>query len=357
MGLFTKSLFILLVAVSTPLLYRQFANDNTVKFMSSYYSNYRMIDQFLRLSANHLDQAKDYVNSEQLKQAYGKFNEQINNLIEITKVKLQQQQSKPELQDQQTKEKRSDSDGKSRQQEKTKSKERKAFKICSCPGEDYQGQEVRLWNKQELVKYDGNSEQGQVYLAFLGLVYDVSANKQHYASGAEYNAFTGKDATRAFVTGNFTHDLNDNLNGLDESYYTHIEQWASFYNTNYPVLGRIEGAFYDSLGCATSELVRVYQVFETLNQAKADKKDSSSKFPECNSEWNSDTKQGKVWCTVKSGGVERDWVGVPRIYNDGENQRCACFNLDDPSSKDDEKFMSLYPNCQYKATECMVAHS
>lgn len=48
-------------------------------------------------------------------------------------------------------------------------------------------------------------------------------------------------------------------------------------------------------------------------------------FPPCNSEWKKDT-GGRVWCSTKSGGVTRDWVGVPRIYTDptARGSRCAC---------------------------------
>ncbi|TGZ48901.1 Neuferricin [Temnothorax longispinosus] len=36
-------------------------------------------------------------------------------------------------------------------------------------------------------------------------------------------------------------------------------------------------------------------------------------FPLCNIEWNRDT--GIVfWYTERSGGIERDWTGVPRMF-------------------------------------------
>lgn len=359
MGLFTKSMVILLIATSTPLLYRQFANDNTIKFMSSYYSNYKVIDHFLRQSAGHLDKAKEYLNSEELKSTVNKLSNHITTIIDTTKLKLQ------EASDSFAKKEESDPNkNKNKQEQKItekkkpeeKPKENKVnFRYCQCPGEDYKGQDVRLYSKDELLKYDDKSGEQNVYIGFLGLVYDVTANKQHYAAGAEYNAFAGKDATRAFVTGNFTHDLHDNIQDLEDSLYSHIESWASFYNSNYPILGRIEGQFFDSKGCGTQELARVYQVFNKLDQVKATQNQQDNRFPECNSEWNSDLKKGKVWCSTKSGGVDREWVGVPRIYSNGESQRCACFNLDDPSAKEFEKYMGVYKGCDPKANECSVA--
>lgn len=340
MGLFTKSLIIVLLAVSTPLLYRQFANDNTVKFMSSYYSNYKSIDQFLRQSANHLEKAKEYVpNVEQIKGSAGKIYDHINSIVVSTTETLNEKVGT----------KKTVKEG---QVEKKESKEVKtSVNLVKCPGEE---RELQLWSKQELAKYDGSSESSKVYLAFLGIVYDVTVNSQHYAKGADYNVFAGRDATRAFLTGNFTHDLHDDIKDVDGSLYSQIESWSSFYSSNYPVVGRLEGRYYDSKGCPTKELDRVNQILFNMEQEKVNRREREKNFPECNSEWNSDTKKGRVWCSTKSGGVERDWVGLPRIYNDGESNRCACFNQDAPDAPQLSKFMSVYPNCRIDATECIL---
>lgn len=336
MGLFTKSLIIVLIALSTPLLYRQLANDNTIKFMSSYYSNYNSIDQFLRQSANHLEKAREYVpNIGQIKGSAGKIYEHINSVVVGT-----------------TKTPNMKVDSKKNDREnpaEKKLEEKTNTKLIKCPGE---AKEILLWSKQELAKYDGSSENTKVYLAFLGLVYDVTVNSQHYSKGADYNIFAGRDATRAFLTGNFTHDLHDDIKDVDGSLYSQIESWSSFYSSNYPVLGRLEGRYYDSKGCPTEELDRVTRMLTSLKQNKTDRRIQEKDFPECNSEWNSDTKKGRVWCSTKSGGVERDWVGFPRIYNDGESNRCACFNQDAPDAPQLSKFMSVYPGCKIDATEC-----
>lgn len=331
MGLFRKSVLVLLIALSTPLIYRHFANDNTIRFMSTYYSNYKSIDQFLRQSAGHIERAREYLpSSDQLKSVVDNINTQVKTLIESAKDQAKSQSAGVKSGDSQV------DDGP---------------KLSKCPTE---GSVFKLWNQQELSKFDGNSDQPNIYLAFLGLVYDVTINSQHYARGAEYNAFAGRDATRAFVTGNFTHDLHDYIEDIEESLYSHIESWASFYNTSYPILGRIEGRFYDSQGCPTAELFRVKQVFVKLEQAKEKQKDQDIVLPECNSEWNGDLKQGKVWCSTKSGGIERDWAGLPRVYSNGDVNRCACYNPDLESARGYAAHLSLYPNCDPKATECLL---
>lgn len=334
MGVFTKSLFILLIAISLPLLYRQFATDKTVKFMSSYYSNYNNIDQFLRKSASQIEQAKDYLaDSKQVKVIVDQVQQQIKQQLESFSSK--KDDNKP-------------------QQPQEKPVEKKILpeaRLSKCPGE---ANPVRVWSKQELANFDGKSGETDIYLAFLGTVYNVSVNAQHYANGAEYNVFAGRDATRAFVTGNFTHDLHDDITDIDVSFYPHVESWASFYSASYQVLGRIEGRFFDSKGCSTQELERVQHMFNKLEQDKVARREIEQEIPECNSEWNSDTQKGKVWCTAKSGGVERDWVGVPRMFNDGSTNRCACFNKDAHNAEDLGKSMSVYPGCNPDSTECSL---
>lgn len=345
MGLFTKSLIVILFAVSTPLLYRQFANDNTVKFMSSYYSNYKSIDQFLRQSANHLEKAKEYVpDVKQIKESADKLYQHVNSIVASTTDSLKGKVDNKKAVNEERVE---------RKKEKEERKEEKPnVKLVQCPGEKIKTQ---LWSKQELAKYDGSSmDSSKIYLAFLGSVYDVTVNAQHYAKDGDYSVFAGRDATRAFLTGNFTHDLHDDIRDVDGSLYSQIESWSSFYSSNYPLLGKLEGLYYDSQGCATQELHRVIKMLSNSEEDKAVRQEQEKSFPECNSEWNSDTKKGRVWCSTKSGGVERDWVGLPRIYKDGETTRCACFNQDAPDAPQLSKLMSVYPNCKIDATECIL---
>lgn len=338
MGLFSKSIIILVVAISTPLLYRQFSNDNTVKFISSYYSNYKSIDQFLKQSANHLDIAKEYLSdSQQIRSLKDQINGRINSILDSVKSKPSQT-----------------SDGVAKETASSDKRVEIPTNKVQCPQEDLKGQQIGLWTKQELSKFDGNSGNTDIYLAFLGLVYNVTNNGQHYAGGAEYNSFAGRDATRAFITGNFTHDLHDDIVDIDDGSYTQIESWASFYNSSYPILGRLEGAFFDSRGCKTGELLRVYSMFDKVESERSVQQEEESIVPECNSEWNSDLKRGRVWCSTKSGGVERTWAGVPRVYKKGQTHRCACFNTQASDSNELGKFMSNYPNCEATASECIL---
>lgn len=344
MGVFTKSVFVLLFAISIPLVYRQFASQDTVKFMNSYYSNYNSVDRFLRQSANHIDLASTRMKAELGKMAsalqgpYEKVRDSIrtyNYMGIIDYVKGPTAGKTTE-----------------KPKETTTVPEQPSYKMSSCPGEQ---NPVRLWTLDELAKFNGQSGETEIYIGFLGLVYNVTSSAQHYGPKSDYSAFAGRDATKAFVTGNFTHDLTDDIREIDESMYSHIESWASFYGSSYPVLGRLIGSYFDAKGCGTQELARVYQVFQKLADIKESQERQNNVLPDCNSEWNGDLKKGKVWCSNKSGGVERDWIGVPRISADeNQTQRCVCLNLDSPNAKELSQSLYEYTNCAPNASECEI---
>uniref|UniRef100_A0A673IH40 Neuferricin n=1 Tax=Sinocyclocheilus rhinocerous TaxID=307959 RepID=A0A673IH40_9TELE len=63
---------------------------------------------------------------------------------------------------------------------------------------------VRMLTEDELSLYNGGENSKGLYLAILGRVFDVEKGRKHYGPGGGYHFFTGKDASRAFITGDFT---------------------------------------------------------------------------------------------------------------------------------------------------------
>ena len=79
----------------------------------------------------------------------------------------------------------------------------------------------------------------------------------------------------------------------------------------------------------------------------------------------------RVWCTKKSGGIQRSWVGVPRkLFFPGRTERCACVkdtgaslfepNSNDPTYDDGDLHnpnLKLYQSCANDphATSCIVS--
>ncbi|XP_033111597.1 neuferricin-like [Anneissia japonica] len=208
----------------------------------------------------------------------------------------------------------------------------------------------KVFSKEDLMKYDGSEGSNGLYLAILGHVYDVEKGRRHYGPGGGYHFFTGKDGTRAFISGDFTEKgLIEDTNGLSPADMLGIKEWLEFYEKDYEFVGLLEGLYYDANGKATPALLEVEQRMKVGLQQKKSEAEERQQFPPCNSQW---TKKagGKVWCTKKSGGISRDWVGVPRkLYKAGSTDfRCACIR----KSQLNNPLLQEYEDCDSKSHSC-----
>uniref|UniRef100_A0A8C4W0K5 Cytochrome b5 domain containing 2 n=1 Tax=Gopherus evgoodei TaxID=1825980 RepID=A0A8C4W0K5_9SAUR len=143
----------------------------------------------------------------------------------------------------------------------------------------------------------------------------------------------GKDASRAFATGDFTNTgLVDDVSGLSPSEILTIQNWLSFYSENYIFVGKLVGRFYDENGAPTKALEQAKAVIEEALKFK-EQNNEKKQFPPCNSEWSS-TSGSRFWCSKQSGGVNRDWIGVPRkLYKPGSSDsHCVCVRTIGPPS-------------------------
>ncbi|KAJ5099987.1 hypothetical protein N7532_006988 [Penicillium argentinense] len=75
-----------------------------------------------------------------------------------------------------------------------------------------------LLTPSQLSLYNGSDPSLPIYLAVNGSIFDVSANPAMYGPGGGYSFFSGRDATRAFVTGCFKEDLTSDLLGAEEMF-------------------------------------------------------------------------------------------------------------------------------------------
>ncbi|XP_053375216.1 neuferricin-like isoform X2 [Mercenaria mercenaria] len=224
---------------------------------------------------------------------------------------------------------------------------------------------IRLFTKDELSKFTGKEESG-VYLAILGDVFDVTKGKKHYGEGGGYHFFTGKDGTRAYVSGDFTEKgLIEDTEGLSHADYLGLEEWNEFYKRQYKHIGMLIGHYYNDKGQPTEALKQFNLKLQEAKRAKLSDEDDKKRFPTCNFEY----KQGwgrRTWCSTMSGGVKRDWAGLPRRYfQPGKTEpRCACVkNTGPPSGSDssadhnnkgdlDNPLMKTYDGCDENSFEC-----
>ena len=120
-------------------------------------------------------------------------------------------------------------------------------------------------------------------------------------------------------------------------------------HAKYKRVGLLGGRFYD----ATSGEPKEIFPWKRLAERKAAEEERKRTFPGCNSKWESGV-GATVWCTVKSGGVTREWVGVPRLYRDpsstSDRKRCVCVPLERASADGLEE----YPGCDVASDKCAV---
>ncbi|XP_013783549.1 neuferricin-like isoform X1 [Limulus polyphemus] len=228
---------------------------------------------------------------------------------------------------------------------------------------------VDLFTPEELQLYDGGLDSKGLYLAFLGKVYDVREGAQHYKPSGGYSFFAGRDATRAYVTGDFSDEgLIDDVKGLSNEEMMGINNWMEFYDSEYVYVGKVVGRYYDKDGHPTQALQDALAAIEKAKANKRDEAEEKQIFPPCNSEWSAE-KGGRVWCSNKSGGIDRNWIGVPRkLYRPGETEpRCACVRTSGPPSGSsdttehenrgdlDSPLLKEYPNCSPESVTCSLS--
>ncbi|XP_066383933.1 membrane-associated progesterone-binding protein 4-like isoform X1 [Miscanthus floridulus] len=212
----------------------------------------------------------------------------------------------------------------------------------------YRLRKPKLWTVEELSLYNGTNEGLPILLAILGSVFEVTKGRSHYGPGGGYHHFAGRDASRAFVSGNFTGDgLTDSLQGLSSSEVNSIVDWRKFYFERYIFAGKLIGRYYDSQGNPTKYLKGVEMKAKRGAQLLEKQKNDETKIPGCNSKW-SQQEGGEVWCDT----------GYPRLVRrpgdialTGQvSQRCACFQ----ENELDKAGLVVYEGCDYLSKSCKV---
>ncbi|KPP70473.1 neuferricin precursor-like [Scleropages formosus] len=216
----------------------------------------------------------------------------------------------------------------------------------------------RLMSEDELRRYRGEPGSPGLYLSLLGHVFDVSKGQKHYGPGGGYHFFAGRDASRAFVSGDFTETgLTDDVSDLSPAEVVTLYDWLAFYQRDYKPVGRLVGRYYSDTGQPTEYLRHVEATLAEGLKLKAQAEAESKLFPSCNSEWSASA-GGRVWCSTQSGGVHRNWVGVPRmLFSPGSaSSRCVCVQSSDPLKLDNPNLRE-YEGCPPLAESCTIQSS
>ncbi|XP_056298305.1 neuferricin [Pseudoliparis swirei] len=220
--------------------------------------------------------------------------------------------------------------------------------------ESERGAPSRLLSRRELSLYDGEEGSRGLYLAILGHVFDVLKGHKHYGPGGAYHFMTGKDASLAFITGDFTEQgQTDDVSSLSPLQVLALYDWLAFYQRDYQSVGLLIGRFYSETGQPTKALMQAEASLAEGRRIKTQSEAERVRFPACNSEWSA-ARGGRVWCSTKSGGVERAWTGVPRkFFSPGSSGvRCVCVQA--PSAAEEEPNLQKYDGCPPHAESCPV---
>ncbi|KAG8177907.1 hypothetical protein JTE90_020187 [Oedothorax gibbosus] len=128
----------------------------------------------------------------------------------------------------------------------------------------------------------------------------------------------GRDATRAYITGDFTEaGLIDDVSDFEAASLASLEDWLGFYKEEYKYVGKVVGRYYDQDGQPTKELLSIKEKMNTVQKNKYQDEVDKQTFPPCNSEWSKEKGSKSRWC-------DRSWVGVPReLHVEGRDPRCG----------------------------------
>ena len=210
----------------------------------------------------------------------------------------------------------------------------------------------RLVTPEELATRDGSDDSDpRVWLAILGVVYDVTAGATHYAPGGAYAGLAARDASAAFHTGDFTPDgLHPSLDALEpddfEAAVATLDEWSKFYEDRYERVGVLAPGWYrDASGAPTEKTLRVAEARARradAREAHAAEAARASTFPACGARW-TQAEGGEVWCEDGRSHPRKE----VRFVAGKRRVRCACFP--DPAFSDARQ---LYPGCANAATRC-----
>ncbi|XP_020571035.1 membrane-associated progesterone-binding protein 4 [Phalaenopsis equestris] len=206
----------------------------------------------------------------------------------------------------------------------------------------------RMWTVEEIAPFNGTDDKLSILLGILGSVFDVTKGRSHYGPGGGYHHFAGRDASRAFVSGNFTGDgLTDSLQGLSGAEMSSVVDWRKFYFERYTFVGKLVGRYYDKDGSPTKHLKGVEAKAKRAARLQEKQKIEEAKIPSCNSKW-SQQEGGEVWCDV---GYPRLVQRPLEIARTGKmSRRCACFKEEDLGRPG----LELYNNCDFLSKSCVV---
>ncbi|KAG0311810.1 hypothetical protein BGZ97_011628 [Linnemannia gamsii] len=100
----------------------------------------------------------------------------------------------------------------------------------------------RIFTKEELAEHDGSKgDEGTIYVAIKGTVFDVTAKRAMYGPSGGYHCFAGKDASKALGKSSLKpEDCIADYSELTEKELKTMEDWYAFFEKRYAIVGKTE---------------------------------------------------------------------------------------------------------------------
>lgn len=117
----------------------------------------------------------------------------------------------------------------------------------------------------------------------MGSIFDVKRGTKHYGPGGQYQFFAGKDATSAFISGEFETDTGDldDLSEMNPKQILGVFNWKNFYDKDYTYIGKVIGKFYDESGRSTQYHKEVLNQVEVAKREQDLEEKLKTEFPPC----------------------------------------------------------------------------
>ncbi|ORZ26259.1 cytochrome b5-like heme/steroid binding domain-containing protein [Lobosporangium transversale] len=97
----------------------------------------------------------------------------------------------------------------------------------------------RIFTHEELAQHDGSKDDLPIYVAIKGTVFDVTTKKAMYGPSGGYHCFAGKDASKALGMSSLkAEDCIADYSTLSEKERKTLDDWYSFFEKRYPIVGK-----------------------------------------------------------------------------------------------------------------------
>ena len=98
----------------------------------------------------------------------------------------------------------------------------------------------RTFTLEELSHFASNDEgEGEVYLSFMGTVFDVSSGSHYRKSRGAYHIYAGHECAKAIVNSDLAGKLLDVMPDDYDDKKAEYDYWAKFYSGKYPAVGKL----------------------------------------------------------------------------------------------------------------------